>query len=214
MLDSWEKSVKDRDGWGKVLRHAVETVFTTLSPFAKNSLSIANNAQSVEIVPISFANPWLDWGDESIRFAVLRSPGSCNCNHTLTIYIDDTLPIRRLQERMTFAKLSTTFANNSSNSISLGKSLKKSHSAIQSRIELWMCAQHVCYTSLRKSDMIALHLGRRVLVPNPLIYKFASHTCVWQERLQPPSLPVMQRSQIRRCISKPPLIDTMKLFTS
>jgi len=131
VLDSWENSVKDRAGWGKVVRHAVETVFTALSPFAKNALNIANNSQSVQIVHISFPNRWPDWGDESLRFAVLRSPSSCNCNYTLTGYIDDRLPIKRLRGRMMFPKFSTTFANNLNNSISLGKSLKKSHTAIR-----------------------------------------------------------------------------------
>jgi hypothetical protein len=41
-----EKSIKDRKGWAK-FTYAVECVFTAFSPFAKNFLTVAANAQSV-----------------------------------------------------------------------------------------------------------------------------------------------------------------------
>ena len=43
---SRETSIKDRKGWSK-FAYAIECVFTAFSPFAKNFLIIANNAQSV-----------------------------------------------------------------------------------------------------------------------------------------------------------------------
>jgi hypothetical protein len=46
ILTSREVSIKDRKGWSK-FTHAVECVFTAFSPFAKNFLTVANNAQSV-----------------------------------------------------------------------------------------------------------------------------------------------------------------------
>jgi hypothetical protein len=50
VLISREKSIKDRNGWAK-FTYAVECVFTAFSPFAKNFLTVAANAQSV--IPIS-----------------------------------------------------------------------------------------------------------------------------------------------------------------
>ena len=46
VFKSWETSIKDRTGWVK-LTYAVECVFTAFSPFAKNFLTVAANAQSV-----------------------------------------------------------------------------------------------------------------------------------------------------------------------
>jgi hypothetical protein len=46
MLISQETLIKDRKGWSK-FTYAVECVFTAFSPFAKNFLPIANNAQAV-----------------------------------------------------------------------------------------------------------------------------------------------------------------------
>ena len=52
VLISREKSIKDRKGWAK-LTYAVECVFTAFSPFAKNFLTVAVNAQSViQIIPV------------------------------------------------------------------------------------------------------------------------------------------------------------------
>jgi hypothetical protein len=51
MLISREKSVKDRNGWAK-FRNIVECVFTAFSPFAKNFLIVAQEAQSV--IPFLF----------------------------------------------------------------------------------------------------------------------------------------------------------------
>jgi hypothetical protein len=41
-----EKSIKDRKGWAK-FTYAVECVFAAFSPFAKNFLAVAKDAQSV-----------------------------------------------------------------------------------------------------------------------------------------------------------------------
>src|SRR5271157_4754735 len=46
MLTSREASIKDRKGWSK-FTNAIECVFTPFSPFAKNFLTVAKNAQSV-----------------------------------------------------------------------------------------------------------------------------------------------------------------------
>ena len=46
ILISRETSIKDRKGWSK-FTYAVECVFTAFSPFAKNFLMVAKNAQSV-----------------------------------------------------------------------------------------------------------------------------------------------------------------------
>jgi hypothetical protein len=46
VLTSREASIKDKAGWSK-LTYAVERVFTACSPFAKNCLIVAKNAQSV-----------------------------------------------------------------------------------------------------------------------------------------------------------------------
>jgi len=52
ILISQEKSIKDRKGWDK-FTYAVECVFTAFSPFAKNFLTVAANAQSViPIIPV------------------------------------------------------------------------------------------------------------------------------------------------------------------
>ena len=52
VLTSREKSIKDRKGWAK-LAHAVECVFTAFSPFVKNFLTVAANAQTViPIIPV------------------------------------------------------------------------------------------------------------------------------------------------------------------
>ena len=45
-LASKEAAIKDRQSWSKC-RHTVECIFAALSPFAKNFLTIASNAQSV-----------------------------------------------------------------------------------------------------------------------------------------------------------------------
>ena len=45
-LASKEAAIKDRRSWSKC-RYTVECIFTALSPFAKNFLTIATNAQSV-----------------------------------------------------------------------------------------------------------------------------------------------------------------------
>jgi hypothetical protein len=50
LLISREKSIKDRKGWAK-FTYAVECVFTAFSPFAKNFLTVAANAQSVTNYP-------------------------------------------------------------------------------------------------------------------------------------------------------------------
>jgi hypothetical protein len=50
MLVSRETSIKDRNGWAK-FTNAIECVFTAFSPFAKNFLTVAKNAQSV--IPFS-----------------------------------------------------------------------------------------------------------------------------------------------------------------
>ena len=50
VLISRETSIKDRKGWSK-FTYAVECVFTAFSPFAKNFLMVAKNAQSV--MPLS-----------------------------------------------------------------------------------------------------------------------------------------------------------------
>jgi hypothetical protein len=46
ILTTRESFIKDRKGWSK-FTHAVECVFTAFSPFAKNFLTVAQNAQSV-----------------------------------------------------------------------------------------------------------------------------------------------------------------------
>jgi hypothetical protein len=46
ILTSRETSTKDKNGWSK-FTYTLECVFTALSPFAKNFLTIAKNAQSV-----------------------------------------------------------------------------------------------------------------------------------------------------------------------
>lgn len=46
VLISRETSIKDRHGWSK-FTYAVECVFTAFSPFAKNFLTVAKDAQSV-----------------------------------------------------------------------------------------------------------------------------------------------------------------------
>jgi hypothetical protein len=46
ILTARESSIKDPKGWSK-FTHAVECVFTAFSPFAKNFLTVAQNAQSV-----------------------------------------------------------------------------------------------------------------------------------------------------------------------
>ena len=46
ILISRETSIKDRNGWFK-FTYAVECVFTAFSPFAKNLLMVAKDAQSV-----------------------------------------------------------------------------------------------------------------------------------------------------------------------
>lgn len=49
VLISQETSIKDKKGWSK-FTHAVECVFMAFSPFAKNFLSNARNAQSVIVI--------------------------------------------------------------------------------------------------------------------------------------------------------------------
>ena len=46
VLNSHETSIKDRKGWSK-FTYAVECAFTAFSPFAKNFLRVAKDAQSV-----------------------------------------------------------------------------------------------------------------------------------------------------------------------
>ena len=46
MLTARESSIKDRKGWS-TFTDAVECVFTALSPFAKNFLTVARDAQQV-----------------------------------------------------------------------------------------------------------------------------------------------------------------------
>ena len=46
MLAARESSIKDRKGWS-TFTYAVECVFTALSPFAKNFLTVAKDAQAV-----------------------------------------------------------------------------------------------------------------------------------------------------------------------
>lgn len=45
-LTQWESTIKDRKSWSKYT-YTIECIFTALSPFAKNFLTIANEAQSV-----------------------------------------------------------------------------------------------------------------------------------------------------------------------
>lgn len=68
---SKETSIKDRRGWSK-FTYAVECVFTALSPFAKNFLMVAKDAQSVISLSIVF-NLCADTRAESIWFNLQRS---------------------------------------------------------------------------------------------------------------------------------------------
>src|SRR5271163_413634 len=52
-LASKEAAIKDRRSWSKC-RYTVECIFTALSPFAKNFLTIASNAQSVRSLTLKF----------------------------------------------------------------------------------------------------------------------------------------------------------------
>ena len=52
---SRETSIKDRKGWSK-FTYTVECVFTAFSPFAKNFLVIATNAQSVMLLSLACVN--------------------------------------------------------------------------------------------------------------------------------------------------------------
>jgi len=65
---SRETSIKDRKGWSK-FAYAIECVFTAFSPFAKNFLIIANNAQSVlPLIPVCHSNLRADTCIEPVRF--------------------------------------------------------------------------------------------------------------------------------------------------
>ena len=65
---SRETSIKDRKGWSK-FAYAIECVFTAFSPFAKNFLIIANNAQSVlPLIPVCHSNLRADTCVEPVRF--------------------------------------------------------------------------------------------------------------------------------------------------
>jgi hypothetical protein len=52
-LASKETAIKDRQSWSKCT-HTVECIFIALSPFAKNFLTIAKNAQSVRSPPFKW----------------------------------------------------------------------------------------------------------------------------------------------------------------
>jgi hypothetical protein len=51
MLESWRKDIKDETAWSKC-RGIIECIFTTLSPFTKIFLTLANNSQSVFYIHI------------------------------------------------------------------------------------------------------------------------------------------------------------------
>jgi hypothetical protein len=67
ILTSREASIKDRNGWSK-FTYAVECVFTALSPFAKNFLMVAQNAQSVSLTILFdfYANGFVDTRAQSL----------------------------------------------------------------------------------------------------------------------------------------------------
>src|SRR5271170_7337264 len=73
ILISREKSIKDRKGWAK-FTYAVECIFTAFSPFAKNFLTVAANAQSViSISLVDFHSNCVDTRTKSIWFSLRRS---------------------------------------------------------------------------------------------------------------------------------------------
>ena len=49
-IDARKKDVNDQNAWA-TCRNAVQCAFTAFSPFAKNFLTIATNAQSVLVIP-------------------------------------------------------------------------------------------------------------------------------------------------------------------
>jgi len=97
ILSAHESSIKDRKGWSTLTR-AVECVFTALSPFAKNFLMVAKDAQAVTPFTLLLML-CADNRAESI-WSDLRWPPSFNNGFSLKdFYSDSRSRIKRLQER-------------------------------------------------------------------------------------------------------------------
>jgi hypothetical protein len=99
ILTSREASIKDRKGWSK-FTYAVECVFTAFSPFAKNFLTVAKNAQSVMtcLIVIFLISMYVDTRAESIWFDLRRSL-SLNNGKLCSCDSDSRLRIKRLRGR-------------------------------------------------------------------------------------------------------------------